>query len=66
MATLAAKAYLIAALNIMVAARQYDHPKEVFTDEEIVEILMMMAANNANILRQATIAAQPQVSNEHL
>lgn len=52
MATLATKAYLVASLNIMVAARQHNNPKEAFTDDEIVEILLMMAANAANALRR--------------
>lgn len=47
MAKLAAKAYLIASLNVMVAARQHSNPDQAFTNDEIVEILMTMAENEA-------------------
>ncbi len=47
MATLATKSYLVASLNVMVAARQATNPTQAFTEDEIVEILMAMAENEA-------------------
>jgi hypothetical protein len=49
MAELATKAYLIASLNVMVAARQHERPEQAFTDDEIAEILLAMAENNASL-----------------
>lgn len=47
MAKLATKSYLVASLNVMVAARQATKPAQAFTNHEIVEILMAMAENEA-------------------
>jgi hypothetical protein len=60
MATLATKPYLVASLNIMVAARQHDNPKEAFSNDEIAEILLMMASNYANVLRPPIEASRWQ------
>ena len=47
MAHLATKPYLVASLNVMVAARQHSRPDQAFSNDEIVGILMAMAENEA-------------------
>ena len=46
MAQLAAKAYLVASLNIMVAARQSQGSEQAFRVDEIIQILLAMAESS--------------------